>query len=238
MVSAGEHTDLHDFTQVNPVNHPPEFRFQHGLSWHAWENSGHNIVPEFAVDIYMSPLLHGLDPEGQTQHGTFAIAMPSEAETKFAVRPYLHANGTLEFTVATNAIGVVMMDITLKDDGDHDPILYTRGDLGELDHAGSKPESRGRNSFTLQLEFILSDALMQIQVDPQIQSAFDVAETKLDLAQILQISPSMIKWDMAKDYFCVAVGRLQDLLEVCLPSPLKNANKNTCNCSHMQVKRV
>ena len=235
---------------TNPVNHPPQFRFGsgpcgrgstgvevsaicNGPALHVWENSGHNVLTDFAIDIYMSPLVNGQDPEAPYQTATFTIVMPAQAESLFTVRPILHANGTLEFTLAPQAVGVVLMDITLTDDGDEPPILYYSGDLGELDHAGTKPESyKGRNSSTQVLEFIISDALMQVRIEPKTQSAFDVAETSLDIAKVLSVSPSFVFWDQIYSYYTVAVGGQAELLQlaarVAWPRQWETGQTNQC----------
>ena len=175
--------------------------------------SATNTIENFVIDIHKAQLVHGVDPEA-TQNHTFSIKMASASEPIFSERPHIHPNGTLVFTVTRHAVGRLFLDITITDDGDTFPISYAADGLGQLDHAGAKWESRGRNSSTQTVEVGVSDSLMRLRREPQPINASDVAEVLVDMASVLNISTELLRFDPINVYFVLAVGSLQDLLQV------------------------
>jgi hypothetical protein len=195
---------------VNPHNMPPQFRLVNGTTMHVWESSGQHVLEAFATDIFMSPLINALDTESLQNH-TFTIAMPAQDEAMFTQRPYLYANGTLAFALTRHAAGVVLLHITITDDGNAPPLLWMVGSLGALDHATSK-QGTSRNSSMQTLKLVVSDALMQVHVHAASASSAYVSLVITDIAQALSIRQEYIWFDVQLQRFISAIGRLEDLL--------------------------
>jgi hypothetical protein len=101
-------SDVYTFTiTVTPVNDPPSF--QPGGDVSAPKNSGPQTRVGWATQITPGPP----DESGQA----FEFLVSNAIDQLFSVPPAISSNGTLTFTPATDAIGIVTVTAQLRDDG-------------------------------------------------------------------------------------------------------------------------
>ena len=201
--------------QVNSINRAPEFRLSNATV-HAWKGSGQTTLTNFVTDVKMSPLIGGLDAEATQQH-TFSVSFPPDSAAAFTELPHVHANGTMTFALQQDFSGIVFLQIKITDDGDQPAVVYDGGDLGMLDHAALKA-GENRNFSIRTLELVVSDALIQVQVNSSQYIQNTTLQLESHIAEALALSGKYVSWDASLDSFVVRYGRLQNLLQVCLCS--------------------
>jgi hypothetical protein len=199
--------------QVNSINRAPEFRLSNATV-HAWKGSGQTTLTNFVTDVKMSPLIGGLDAEATQQH-TFSVSFPPDSAAAFTELPHVHANGTMTFALQQDFSGIVFLQIKITDDGNQPAVVYDGGDLGILDHAALKAGENRNFSFRT-LELVVSDSLMQVQVNSSQYIQTTTLQLESYIAEALALSGKYVSWDASLDSFVVRYGRLQNLLQVCL----------------------
>ena len=95
------------FTIVVPLNHTPQFT--KGADQVVDEDAGLQTVPNWATNILKGP------PEESTQTVNFLVTTNNDA--LFSVLPTITPTGTLTYTTAPDANGVVTVTVMLKDNG-------------------------------------------------------------------------------------------------------------------------
>ena len=93
--------------QINPVNDQPSFVI--GANQIPDEDAGMITIPAWATALSAGPA------DESAQLLTFDVT--NDNNGIFAVQPAVSANGTLSYTLATNAVGTATVSVTLHDDG-------------------------------------------------------------------------------------------------------------------------